>query len=43
MDIVCYIFVKCISVWVLIVLILIGGYISYFKLGCFEDFEFVIC
>ncbi|WP_394202638.1 efflux RND transporter permease subunit [Shewanella waksmanii] len=30
------------SVWVLIALMLIGGYISYMKLGRFEDPEFVI-
>ena len=30
------------SVWVFIALILIGGYISYLKLGRFEDPEFVI-
>ncbi len=30
------------SVWVLIALTLIGGYISYLKLGRFEDPEFVI-
>ncbi|NLS14380.1 efflux RND transporter permease subunit [Vibrio sp. SM6] len=30
------------SVWVMIALVLIGGYISYLKLGRFEDPEFVI-
>ncbi|WP_283130897.1 efflux RND transporter permease subunit [Enterovibrio norvegicus] len=30
------------SVWVLIALVLLGGYISYLKLGRFEDPEFVI-
>lgn len=30
------------SVWVMVALMLIGGYISYLKLGRFEDPEFVI-
>ncbi|MGF1750375.1 efflux RND transporter permease subunit [Vibrio cionasavignyae] len=42
MNIVRYTIAKRTSVWVLIALILIGGYISYLKLGRFEDPEFVI-
>ncbi|PFG57915.1 multidrug efflux pump subunit AcrB [Vibrio sp. ES.051] len=42
MDIARYTIAKRTSVWVLIALILIGGYISYLKLGRFEDPEFVI-
>ncbi|WP_304621831.1 efflux RND transporter permease subunit [Shewanella marina] len=37
-----YTIAKRTSVWVLIVLILLGGYLSYQKLGRFEDPEFVI-
>ncbi len=42
MDIARYTIAKRTSVWVIIALILIGGYISYLKLGRFEDPEFVI-
>ena len=42
MDIARYTIAKRTSVWVLIALILLGGYISYLKLGRFEDPEFVI-
>lgn len=42
MDIARYTMAKRTSVWVLIALTLIGGYISYLKLGRFEDPEFVI-
>lgn len=42
MDIARLTIAKRTSVWVLIALILIGGYISYLKLGRFEDPEFVI-
>ncbi|MEC4724081.1 efflux RND transporter permease subunit [Shewanella sp. D64] len=42
MDIARYTIAKRTSVWVLIVMILLGGYISYLKLGRFEDPEFVI-
>lgn len=42
MDIARITIAKRTSVWVLIALILIGGYISYLKLGRFEDPEFVI-
>ncbi|EGR2589721.1 efflux RND transporter permease subunit VexD [Vibrio cholerae] len=42
MDIARYTLAKRTSVWVLIALTLIGGYISYLKLGRFEDPEFVI-
>ena len=42
MDIARYTIAKRTSVWVLIVLTLLGGYISYLKLGRFEDPEFVI-
>ncbi|ENM5763088.1 efflux RND transporter permease subunit VexD [Vibrio mimicus] len=42
MDIARYTIAKRTSVWVLIALTLIGGYISYLKLGRFEDPEFVI-
>ncbi|WP_041054711.1 efflux RND transporter permease subunit [Vibrio owensii] len=42
MDIATYTIAKRTSVWVLIALILLGGYISYLKLGRFEDPEFVI-
>ena len=42
MDIARYTIAKRTSVWVLICLLLLGGYISYLKLGRFEDPEFVI-
>lgn len=42
MDIARYTIAKRTSIWVLVVLTLIGGYISYLKLGRFEDPEFVI-
>ncbi|HCJ4873122.1 efflux RND transporter permease subunit [Vibrio parahaemolyticus] len=42
MDIARYTIAKRTNVWVLIALTLIGGYISYLKLGRFEDPEFVI-
>ena len=42
MDIARYTIAKRTSVWVMIAIILIGGYISYLKLGRFEDPEFVI-
>ncbi|PSU36262.1 efflux RND transporter permease subunit [Photobacterium lutimaris] len=42
MNIARYTLAKRTSVWVLIGLILIGGYISYLKLGRFEDPEFII-
>ncbi|MEH0388415.1 efflux RND transporter permease subunit VexD [Vibrio mimicus] len=42
MDIARYTIAKRTSVWVLIALTLIGGYISYLQLGRFEDPEFVI-
>ncbi|MCE7536921.1 efflux RND transporter permease subunit [Aliivibrio fischeri] len=42
MDIARYTIAKRTSVWVLIALILFGGYLSYLKLGRFEDPEFVI-
>ncbi|WP_394143806.1 efflux RND transporter permease subunit [Vibrio atypicus] len=42
MNIARYTIAKRTSVWVLIALILLGGYISYLKLGRFEDPEFVI-
>ncbi|OOF28294.1 efflux RND transporter permease subunit [Salinivibrio sp. IB872] len=42
MDIARYTIAKRFSVWVLIALVLLGGYISYLKLGRFEDPEFVI-
>lgn len=42
MDIARYTITKRTSVWVLITLILFGGYLSYLKLGRFEDPEFVI-
>ncbi|RJX71940.1 efflux RND transporter permease subunit [Vibrio sinensis] len=42
MNIARYTIAKRTSVWVLIALTLIGGYISYLKLGRFEDPEFVI-
>ncbi|GAL32223.1 acriflavin resistance protein [Vibrio maritimus] len=42
MDIARYTIAKRTSVWILILLILVGGYISYSKLGRFEDPEFVI-
>lgn len=42
MDIARYTIAKRTSVWVLIALTLLGGYISYLKLGRFEDPEFVI-
>ncbi|KHT62213.1 multidrug transporter AcrB [Photobacterium gaetbulicola] len=42
MDIARYTLAKRTSVWVLIGLILLGGYISYLKLGRFEDPEFII-
>lgn len=42
MDIARYTIAKRTSVWVLISLILFGGYLSYLKLGRFEDPEFVI-
>ncbi|KJF99128.1 efflux RND transporter permease subunit [Photobacterium leiognathi] len=42
MDIARYTIAKRTSVWVIIALILLGGYISYLKLGRFEDPEFVI-
>ncbi|WP_221075858.1 efflux RND transporter permease subunit [Agarivorans aestuarii] len=42
MNIARYTLAKRTSVWVIIALILIGGYISYQKLGRFEDPEFVI-
>lgn len=42
MDIARYTIAKRTSVWVLVALTLIGGYISYLKLGRFEDPEFVI-
>ncbi|WP_422459383.1 efflux RND transporter permease subunit [Endozoicomonas sp. ALB115] len=42
MDIARYTIAKRTSVWVIIALTLIGGYISYLKLGRFEDPEFVI-
>ncbi|WP_162063142.1 efflux RND transporter permease subunit [Vibrio taketomensis] len=42
MNIARYTIAKRTSVWVLIGLILLGGYISYLKLGRFEDPEFVI-
>ncbi|MCK6264078.1 efflux RND transporter permease subunit [Vibrio sp. ZSDE26] len=42
MDITRYVLNKRTSVWVLMLLTLLGGYISYEKLGRFEDPEFVI-
>ncbi|MGL5250236.1 MAG: efflux RND transporter permease subunit, partial [Enterovibrio sp.] len=42
MDIARYTLAKRTSVWVLIALTLLGGYLSYLKLGRFEDPEFVI-
>ncbi|KLV08898.1 multidrug transporter AcrB [Photobacterium aquae] len=42
MDIARYTIAKRTSVWVMIALVLLGGYISYLKLGRFEDPEFVI-
>jgi multidrug efflux pump subunit AcrB len=42
MDIARYAIDKRLSVWVFIVLLLIGGYISYQSLGRFEDPEFII-
>lgn len=42
MDLARYTIAKRTSVWVMIALVLIGGYISYLKLGRFEDPEFVI-
>lgn len=42
MNIARYTIAKRTSVWVFIALILLGGYISYLKLGRFEDPEFVI-
>ncbi|WP_299727489.1 efflux RND transporter permease subunit [uncultured Endozoicomonas sp.] len=42
MDIARYTIAKRTSIWVIIALTLIGGYISYLKLGRFEDPEFVI-
>lgn len=42
MNIARYTIAKRTSVWVMIALILLGGYISYLKLGRFEDPEFVI-
>ncbi|MBY6198156.1 efflux RND transporter permease subunit [Vibrio hangzhouensis] len=42
MNIANFTIAKRTSVWVLIALTLIGGYISYLKLGRFEDPEFVI-
>ncbi len=42
MDLARYTIAKRTSVWVIIALILIGGYISYQKLGRFEDPEFII-
>ncbi|MGF1718104.1 efflux RND transporter permease subunit [Photobacterium chitinilyticum] len=42
MSIARYTLAKRTSVWVLIALTLIGGYLSYLKLGRFEDPEFVI-
>ncbi|MGF1735810.1 efflux RND transporter permease subunit [Photobacterium satsumensis] len=42
MNIARYTLAKRTSVWVLIALTIIGGYLSYLKLGRFEDPEFVI-
>ncbi|BCN26208.1 efflux RND transporter permease subunit [Vibrio alfacsensis] len=42
MNIAKYTIAKRTSVWVMVALMLIGGYISYLKLGRFEDPEFVI-
>ncbi|MCG6272185.1 efflux RND transporter permease subunit, partial [Vibrio vulnificus] len=42
MNLAGYTIAKRTSVWVLIALTLLGGYISYLKLGRFEDPEFVI-
>ncbi len=42
MNIAQYTIAKRTSVWVLVALMLLGGYISYLKLGRFEDPEFVI-
>ncbi len=42
MDIARYTIAKRTSVWVLIALTLLGGYLSYLKLGRFEDPEFVL-
>ncbi|WP_413112830.1 efflux RND transporter permease subunit [Thaumasiovibrio sp. DFM-14] len=42
MDIARYTIAKRTSVWVLISLMLLGGYISYLKLGRYEDPEFTI-
>lgn len=42
MDLARYTIAKRLSVWVIICLTLLGGYISYLKLGRFEDPEFVI-
>lgn len=42
MNIAQYSIAKRTSVWVLVALMLLGGYISYLKLGRFEDPEFVI-
>lgn len=42
MNIAQYTIAKRTSVWVIVALMLLGGYISYLKLGRFEDPEFVI-
>ncbi len=42
MNIARYSIQKATSVWVIIFLLLVGGYISYQKLGRFEDPEFII-
>ncbi|CAH0533991.1 Multidrug export protein AcrF [Vibrio stylophorae] len=42
MNIARYAMQKRTSVWVCIVLLLLGGYLSYLKLGRFEDPEFII-
>ena len=42
MNIARYTIAKRTSVWVMIALVLLGGYLSYLKLGRFEDPEFVI-
>ncbi|WP_394243803.1 efflux RND transporter permease subunit [Vibrio astriarenae] len=42
MNIAGYTIAKRTSVWVLVALTLLGGYLSYLKLGRFEDPEFVI-
>lgn len=42
MDIVCYLIDKFVNIWLMVVILFLGGILVMSKIGCLEDFVFII-